>query len=74
MESVRRKMGGLGDYKNSFFGAAKNCDFVKVVKWLGTLVGIRVGEGFSRKNKNRVKRTVRYHFAGVVVAKWQDEK
>jgi|HubBroStandDraft_3_1064219.scaffolds.fasta_scaffold1549347_2 hypothetical protein len=74
MESVRRKMGGLRRRKNSFFGAGRNCDFVKVVKWLTTLVGMRVGEEFSRKNKNRVKRTVRYHFAGVVVAKWQDEK
>jgi hypothetical protein len=35
---------------------------------------MRVGGGFSGKNKNRVKRTVRYQFAGVVVAKWQDEK
>jgi hypothetical protein len=29
---------------------------------------------FSWKNKNDVKRTVRYHFAGMTVAKWQDEK
>jgi hypothetical protein len=33
-----------------------------------------VGGAFSWKNKNDVKRTMRYHFAGVIVAEWQDEK
>ena len=73
-ELVRRKMGGLGRYKKSFFGKDENCDFAKVVKRLWILAEMEVGGEFSRKNKNRVKRTVRYHFEGVVVAKWQDEK
>jgi hypothetical protein len=72
--SVRRKRGGVRHRKNSFFGADEKCDFAKVVKWLWSLVGTGVEAEFFRKNKNRVKRTVRYHFAGAVVAKWQDEK
>jgi hypothetical protein len=67
-------MGGLGGCKNSFFGADEKCDFEKVAKPAWILVGTGVGGAFSWKNKNRVKRTVRYHFEGVVVAKWQDEK
>jgi hypothetical protein len=38
------------------------------------LIESGLGGEFSRKNKNRVKRTVRYHFDRGVVAKWQDEK
>jgi hypothetical protein len=67
-------MGGLGRCRKSFFGTNENCDFAKVLKWAWILDGIGVGGAFSRKNKNRVKRTVRYHFEGVTVAKWQDEK
>jgi hypothetical protein len=67
-------MGGLGRSKNSFFGAGEKCDFAKVVKPLWILVEMRLGGGFSGKNKKRVKRTVRYHFDLEVVAKWQDEK
>jgi hypothetical protein len=69
-----RKTGGAGRRKNSFFQDGKKRDFAKVMECLGTLVEAGVGRAFSRKNKNRVKRTVRYHFEGVTLAKWQDEK
>jgi hypothetical protein len=38
------------------------------------LVKTGAGGAISEKNKNDVKRTVRYHSEGVIVAKWEDEK
>jgi hypothetical protein len=48
------------DYKNSFLGGRKNRDFDKVMEWLKTLGGIGVGGAKTAKNKNVVKRTMRY--------------
>jgi hypothetical protein len=44
------------------------------MKGLSTLAGIGVGRSKIAKNKKAVKRTVRYHFAGGLLAKWKDEK
>jgi hypothetical protein len=67
-------MGGLGPQKNSFFKARKKRDFEKVIKPLSTLTESGIGGRFFVKNKNVVKRTMRYHFEGVNLAKWEDEK
>ena len=62
---MRRKMGGLGDYKNSFFGGSKKCDFAKVSNPAGALVESGVGGAFFGKKENVVKRTVRYQFRNI---------
>ena len=69
-----QKNGGFGTLKKYFFSPAKNYDFEKVIKSPSTLGETGVGGGFFVKNKNDVKRTVRYHFEGVNLAKWEDEK